>query len=96
MSVLTAIISTSISTGTIASDREYSNSGPGPNKRRRIDIDAANGDPRLNIPYTRSFNDNNIGNPISNEPSASNNILYTTTHTSFKNPSPSSEYSLLI
>ncbi|KIW30923.1 uncharacterized protein PV07_02614 [Cladophialophora immunda] len=39
------------------------------------------------------FNDNNVDNSISNEPGASNNILHTTTYTSFENPGPFSEHS---
>lgn len=84
------IISTSIST----SHRENGGSGPGPSKRRRVDADTADGDPRLNVPCIGSFNDNNVGNPTSTELDASNNILHTTTYTGFENFGPISEHSL--
>ena len=87
--------STSISTGSTASDRERSDSEARPNKRRRVDtdIDTADGDPGLKVPHAGSFNDNNVDNPISNEPGASNNILHPTTYASSENSGPFSEHS---
>jgi hypothetical protein len=87
--------SISISTGTTASDRECSDSGPRLNKRRRVDIDTTDGDPGLSVPYAGSFNDNNGDNPISNELGARNNILYTAMYTSFENTGSFREHYLL-
>ena len=91
---ITDASSTGNSIGSTASDREQNDSGPRPNKRRRVDIDTADGDPGLDVFHAGSFNDNDIDNPISNEPSASDHVLHTTTHTSFTNPGPFGEHSL--
>ncbi|KIV92566.1 hypothetical protein, variant [Exophiala mesophila] len=90
LSVPMTMTSTSISNN----NRENSDSGPVLTKRRRVDADTADGDPGLMVPYIRPFNDITVGNPISNELGASNNILHTATYTSFGNFGPVSEHSL--